>query len=327
MDSLISIIVPIYNVEKYLCECIESLINQTYTNLEIILVDDGSTDSSSAICDEYALKDERIVVIHNQNGGVSRARNAGLDIMTGEYVLLADSDDLYEVDAVECLYNNIRQFDADMSAGSLIQITETGEKINDVVFNIPEDVVCIDNRAYWCHTVRSILGVIPAAKLCKRDVWDNLRYAEGIINEDEEILTRLVERYDKIVCTRKCCYRYRKRENSIVNTKFSIRNLDVAEFYRRRIEYFLDKGYYEYCYGTFSLGKEVLVKGYSLKGKYDVDYRTKLKSIYKNYRKTIVKLLPKVSNKKEKLYLRLFYANINLYILLRYRIMGKDIRR
>ena len=93
MDSLISIIVPIYNVEKYLCECIESLINQTYTNLEIILVDDGSTDSSSAICDEYALKDERIVVIHNQNGGVSRARNAGLDIMTGEYVLLADSDD------------------------------------------------------------------------------------------------------------------------------------------------------------------------------------------------------------------------------------------
>ena len=106
MNSLISVIVPVYNVEDYLDRCIESIINQTYKNLEIILVDDGSTDSSGKKCDEYALRDGRIKVFHKENGGVSSARNMGLDIATGDYIGFVDSDDLLEHNMYEMLLNN-----------------------------------------------------------------------------------------------------------------------------------------------------------------------------------------------------------------------------
>ncbi|HFI0794571.1 TPA: glycosyltransferase family 2 protein [Streptococcus suis] len=103
-EELVSVIVPVYNVEKYLVQCIDSIINQTYQNLEIILVNDGSTDNSGKICDEYAKKDSRIKVIHKENGGLSDARNKGLDFMTGEYVTLVDSDDYLEHNCIENLY-------------------------------------------------------------------------------------------------------------------------------------------------------------------------------------------------------------------------------
>lgn len=104
-EVLVSIIVPVYNVEKYLEKCIESIINQTYSNLEIVLSDDGSTDNSPSICDEYALKDSRIRVIHKSNGGLSDARNAALDIISGKYITFIDSDDYIEKEAIEILVN------------------------------------------------------------------------------------------------------------------------------------------------------------------------------------------------------------------------------
>lgn len=108
-DDLISVIVPVYNVEKYLHKCINSILNQTYKNLEIILIDDGSTDNSGKICDEYALKDNRIKVIHKENGGLSSARNAGLDICSGDYIGFVDSDDYIAEDMYEYLYVNLKK--------------------------------------------------------------------------------------------------------------------------------------------------------------------------------------------------------------------------
>ena len=113
--DLISVIIPIYNVEQYLKECLESVINQTYRNLEIILVDDGSKDKSGKICDEYKNKDERIKVVHKENGGLSDARNAGMKIATGKYIQFIDSDDFIDKDMIETLYNLIIENEADIS--------------------------------------------------------------------------------------------------------------------------------------------------------------------------------------------------------------------
>ena len=112
---LISIIIPVYNAEKYLPNCLDSVINQTYKNLEIILVDDGSTDKSSEICDEYAQKDFRIKLIHKENGGVSSARNAGLALVSGDYIAWVDSDDFVAPDYIEYMYKLLKEYDADIS--------------------------------------------------------------------------------------------------------------------------------------------------------------------------------------------------------------------
>lgn len=128
-SSLISIIIPIFNVEKYLPRCLDSVINQTYSNIEIILVDDGSTDSSGEICDEYALKDSRITVIHKENGGVSSARNMGLAKAVGEWVLFVDADDFLPDDALDYYVRVVNDEDVDMVLGSYIECNDTGEII------------------------------------------------------------------------------------------------------------------------------------------------------------------------------------------------------
>lgn len=129
MDKLISVIVPIYNVEKYLTKCIESIINQTYENLEIILVDDGSPDNCPIICDEYAKRDSRVKVIHKKNGGLSDARNAGLDIATGEYIMFIDSDDFVEIDMMESMMNNMIDNNVDLVVCNIKYIYDNSEKV------------------------------------------------------------------------------------------------------------------------------------------------------------------------------------------------------
>ena len=118
MEDLISVVVPIYNVENYIKKCVDSILSQTYKNLEIILVDDGSPDNCPQICDEYAQKDNRIKVIHKENGGLSDARNAGIDISKGKFITFIDSDDYIEKDYVEVLYNSIKENASDMAIGS-----------------------------------------------------------------------------------------------------------------------------------------------------------------------------------------------------------------
>ena len=135
MDK-ITVIIPVYNVEKYLKEAIEATINQTYKNLEIILVDDGSTDSSGKICDEYAKKDNRIKVIHQENRGMSGARNVGLECATGKYIMFSDSDDTFELNACEKLYNFIEKTNADYVVGNYTNMDEDGTKWEKPVFSL-----------------------------------------------------------------------------------------------------------------------------------------------------------------------------------------------
>lgn len=142
MSPQISLIIPVYNVENYIIRCLESTIHQTYINLEIILVDDGSTDNSGKICDEYALSDKRITVIHQTNQGLSMARNNGIDVATGDYISFIDSDDWIEHDMYEFLYHNLIQYKADISMCKFKAINELGEEF--IMFQKQDSLIPTD---------------------------------------------------------------------------------------------------------------------------------------------------------------------------------------
>ena len=178
----ISIIVPGYNAEKFARECIESVINQTYTNLEIILVDDGSKDSTGEIFEEYAKRDRRVIVIHQENKGISEARNAGLDKATGEYIMFIDADDLYEENTCELLYNEIKRTDADYVIGNYIHITYEGEKWDDPVFDQASfDDFKIETTDYKKSFFVMNSTINAMLKLSGKILADGT-YAKGVLN-------------------------------------------------------------------------------------------------------------------------------------------------
>ena len=184
MEDLISIIVPVYNVEKYIKKCIDSIINQTYKNLEIILVDDGSPDNCGKICDEYAEKDKRIKVIHKENGGLSDARNAGIKIARGCYIGFVDSDDWIDKNMYEKLYKTLKEKDADIACCKLIRYKNTIEKISK---KFDGRIVEYDQRQYIkkFFKIDSQECVYYAwNKLYKRQVIDKEQYPIGLTSED-----------------------------------------------------------------------------------------------------------------------------------------------
>ena len=215
--KLISVIIPIFNVEAYLRECIISVINQTYSNLEIILVNDGSPDNCGAICDAYAKQDARITVIHKENGGLSDARNAGLDICTGDYIAFVDSDDVVHPRFIEVLYANLLEANADISFCDFEKFTETknihfsnshqSKKIN------LDGLKMIDNLydTNWMPK-----NVVVWNKLYKREIFSNLRFPKGLVHEDEYIFIDLYKNNPKVVYTSEKLYFYRVRDNSIM---------------------------------------------------------------------------------------------------------------
>lgn len=216
MDK-ISIIVPIYNVESYISKCIESIINQTYENIEIILVDDGSKDTSGHICDKYAEKDNRIKVIHKENGGLSSARNAGLDICSGKYIGFIDGDDWIAHNMYELLISMIKEFNCDIAICGYRETIESKE-----CFTLRKlKNVYLDNNSLW----EEIFGKLNNAawnKLYKKDLIGNLRFPLNIIHGEDLIFNLLYLRKCKNgAINRTECYNYLKRENSITTSSFS----------------------------------------------------------------------------------------------------------
>lgn len=213
MNERISVIVPIYKVEKYLRKCVDSIIGQTHQNLEIILVDDGSPDDCGAICDAYAAKDSRIKVIHKQNGGLSDARNAGLDIMTGEYVGFVDSDDWIEPEMYEKLLKNMKYFNADISFGGVSDDLERDGVVKSVKVSDYGEKTFAESKTDAIK--RYFLGSWAAwDKLYKASLFDNIRYPKGEINEDEAIVLHLLEQCRKVCYTSEIFYHYMRRQNS-----------------------------------------------------------------------------------------------------------------
>lgn len=229
--SKISVIVPVYKVEPYLRRCIDSILAQTYTNLEIILIDDGSPDNCPVVCDEYERKDSRVRVIHKENGGLSDARNAGLDICTGEYIAFVDSDDWIEPDMYEKLLANMTQFGTEMSVGGVSDDAENNGNYHSVKVSNYGDKTFAESNVEAMK--RYFLGSWAAwDKLYKASLFDGIRYPVGEINEDEAIVLLLLGKCRTVCYTNDVCYHYVKRPDSITTTEFNPKKLIWAKHCR-----------------------------------------------------------------------------------------------
>lgn len=229
-NPLVSIIAPIYKVESYLRQCLDSIVSQTYTNLEIILVDDGSPDGCPQICDEYAAKDKRIVVIHKENGGLSDARNAGLDICKGEYIYFIDSDDIIPSHCIDILLKIITQEKADIASSSYQEFSDaesnlvkSNQNYSYITINGSEALIllCRDNTPGFMSS---------CMKIYKRNCFDGIRFPLGKLYEDAHTNYKIYHTCKKICYTNTPLYYYRLHKESIMaNTKSSIYDLEARE--------------------------------------------------------------------------------------------------
>lgn len=238
MDK-ISVIIPVYKVEKYLRKCVDSVLAQTYTNLEIILVDDGSPDRCGEICDEYARIDSRIKVIHKENGGLSDARNAGIEAATGEYIAFVDSDDYISPYMYEKLYNAIIKADADMSICNFLYVDESGNEIyNNSNPPIKDELTNgIDVLSKKIIEEKSWYWIVTVTKLYKKSLFEKLRFPINKYHEDEFVFHKILLLCNKIACIPDILYYYVQRSNSIMNTGYSIHSLDACEaIFMRELE-------------------------------------------------------------------------------------------
>ena len=232
--ALISLIIPVYKVEKYLEKCIQSVINQTYENLQIILVDDGSPDNCGKICDEYAQKDHRIEVIHKSNGGLSDARNKGLEIAKGEYIGFIDSDDYIESDMYEVLYNLLKQYNADVSICNFYTVSQGKIAIKNAENGIKEyNRIEILKEVLLDNNIQSYAW----NKLYKKELFDEIKYPVGKKYEDIGTTFYLLEKCNKVVVTGKPEYYYINRQDSIVNNVTETTITDYIELIMQRYDY------------------------------------------------------------------------------------------
>ncbi len=243
---MVSIIVPVYNVEGYLKRCVDSILSQTYSNIEIILIDDGSTDSSGQLCDEYQKKDNRIKVEHKQNGGLSSARNAGLDIATGDYIAFIDSDDWVEPNFIERLRTLLIETNSDMSACTFCRTK--GDIAQRLCFDTSVEI--ITNKKFDCAFKEESYAGYACNKMFKREIFEKneLRFDEKIFHgEDSPFVVEFLQYVQKIAFTKEDLYYYYFREDSITK---SVRLTDkyLSILYAREKTMALLKERNEKCY-------------------------------------------------------------------------------
>lgn len=269
-SPLISVIVPVYNVQAYLQECLDSLFRQTYRNLEIILVDDGSTDGSGEICDEYRYRDARVQVIHQKNRGPSAARNTGLNYVHGEYIAFVDGDDEASSAYIERLYQLLKKFNADIAiCGYTRQEPDEAEQYpgwNGSRQFFPESqAVCMDSNQMlrqW-HGRYKQYETVVWNKLYRASVWNGgknrnmIRYPACKRDEDIIISHQVIQNADRIALTEQVLYRYRYRPGSLTDTNVMIEHVKQnLSAQRERMDFFKEHKYWK-AYGN-------LLKGYVL---------------------------------------------------------------
>lgn len=246
----ISIIIPVYNVEQYLEKCIQSVCAQTYENIEIILVDDGSPDSCLQICDDFAKKDKRIKVIHKENGGLSSARNTGIDASTGAWLMFVDSDDFIAPEMAKRLYETACKYNADVAFCTLTAFTEDENGYHEFkLWDAPPDPdiafegsTILRKSAEERHGLLSGHHVIAWNKIYRRNIFDQLRYPEGQLHEDEAIAHRVLGTCNRIVGISEPLYYYRQRTDSIIGSGVNLfRQMSMALAYGDRALFYDQK--------------------------------------------------------------------------------------
>lgn len=238
---LISVIIPVYKVENYLCRCVDSVLAQTYGNTEIILVDDGSPDNCPRICDEYAAKDSRIKVIHQKNGGLSSARNTGIRNAQGKLIAFVDSDDYVFEDFLQFMYGLICQYDADIASCGALEVYPSGKtapQCNDTAVHVMDSRQALERMCY-----NDGFYVTAWDKLFKAELFDGIEFIEGKLYEDTGTTYKLVDRADRIVscCQIKYYYIISANSSSITTSSFSPKKLDYVEMADQMAEYIITR--------------------------------------------------------------------------------------
>ena len=222
----ISIIVPVYKTERFLNACIASILAQTFTDFELILVDDGSPDGCPALCDAAAAKDSRIRVIHKKNGGQSTARNAGLDAAHGEWIAFVDSDDTITPDYCAKLYAAVQATGAQMAVCNYRQVDESGQPLKEQYLHVRAEV--LDQKQALEHCTL-LPYMVVWNKLFHAAIFEKLRFRENLIYEDTILMAQAIEQTEKVVNIPDQMYLYRKVRGSTMNSKVTLRNLDRVE--------------------------------------------------------------------------------------------------
>ncbi|EGP5526537.1 glycosyltransferase family 2 protein [Enterococcus faecium] len=229
----ISIIMTVFNVEKYLAKAIDSVLLQTFADFELILVDDGSSDRSGEICDEYQQRDKRIKVIHQPNSGVSSARNTGLENAQGKFIGFVDSDDYIESDMYEFLYNNLIEEKADLSICGIYDVYEGKEP----QAKTPGHYVLTKDETVKMILEAKVISVHPVNKLYKKELFNHIRYPIGKITEDGAVMFHLLENVEKVVVDMTPKYYYYHRMNSITTSPYSEKDLSTIEAWEMNEKY------------------------------------------------------------------------------------------
>ena len=239
--TLVSVIIPVCNIQLYLAEAIESVINQTYSNLDIILVDDGSTDGSGKICDAFAEKDSRIRVIHQENKGLSGARNTGLDIMSGEIVAFLDSDDAYYPEMIQSMVESMQrekadvvmcQFESCYTQGKMLPKHNKRDYENPIIYSRKDALqALVEERIDW-HAWN---------KIYRRECFESVRYPQGKVYEDIEITYHILDKTRKVVVMNEPLILYRRRRGSITE-KYTINSAQDRIHAFAKIENFVKMG-------------------------------------------------------------------------------------
>lgn len=241
--ELISVIVPIYKVEKYLKKCVDSICNQTYQNLEILLVDDGSPDECPAMCDAYAEEDSRIKVIHKEHGGLSDAKNAGIKRAKGKWIFFLDSDDYIHTELINTLHEEAIKENADMAMSSMYYYIDGSTIQIDQLEACEKEVFVKPDIVSQLYSDSSVDFIVSCSKLIKRDVWGDLQFPVGKLHEDEFIAAELLDRLRCCVFIKARWYFYLQRNDSITGLKSKKNYYDILEEKTNRLNYFKGREY------------------------------------------------------------------------------------
>lgn len=328
MDECISVIVPIYKVEQLLSRCIDSIINQTYKNLEILLIDDGSPDRCGIICDEYAKRDNRIKVVHKQNGGLSDARNKGIEMASGAYLSFIDSDDYISPFFIETLYTMCKNNHCDIAQCNFRRVYNDVLSTENSTSNIK--IYTGKEMTEKIYTDYYVQTIITCNKLFKKQLFSNIAFPVGKLHEDEATIYKLLYLSNHVAVTEAELYAYFMSPNSITRSGVSLRKMDYVEALEDRMDFFKLKGetnlyettlkkycfflldfYFVICDNFTDSANELKL----LKAKYRIYYKSLLFSKTITIKTKTVLLLSRISP-----YLYRFYKNT--YCIWKKRVKG-----
>ena len=326
----VSIIIPVFNVENYLERCLKSVICQSFKDIEIIIINDGSTDKSLEICKKFAELDKRIILINQENSGVSAARNAGINISTGKYISFVDSDDFIEHDMIEFLLNNLEKNNADIATCGLYDCyIKNNNKIKRICNKNKNKFGIIDSHEALKEIfINGKVSFFIYDKLYKKKIFDNLRFCENIIYEDAEIMPKIITRASKIFYNFSPKYYYLRHENSITSSKFKKQDLDIIKISKKNLE-FIKKNYnyaskqaeFRFLWSYLALIDKIIWSNLNLEN--SKEFKNILKFVKKNKFSIINN---KYFTLKRKLIFILLIININIYkkIIIFFHKRGKQ---